>query len=1846
MSTILWFIVGLLTGILFAYHLPSSDNVTATLRQIQRQYLRGSHEKKSRLEKTTISSPISTAPPLLQLTTTSSSPPPPPQGSQPNSLQQPTQKKSNRTSTKPPDHHQHAQSSRLLKVTEFDPLSATTLLQNGRASKRTKAGRRSIRGAKNSLRAGSSKRTLPPLTKSDSTPVAAIDTLSSATQQPVATGPESIPLDAESRWRDHHKKRQWAQTLLMESMEPVLSKHLRHSIKSVLHFTSVGPETMDLKTTGQGIGHWNSFLNQIAPPSRKPSANLLSTRESLDISRISIVHPTIPDKTEPQIPHIVPAVAEPPQLQPPLPIEPIGRRDTTVAIKFRNNRDREDRTTLGTTPLIIRGFGSPERPLPPTPILITKAPDNPTIEHISSIKAEEIIPRPRRATLMNPPTQSVTALQMSTSQETIGKGSNIRMASLSSSTTRHDQDNQLVDSSPAEDNIPPPAASRQSRLWSKVRRVVTGESRQSGQTRNSIYQTVGTGGPSRTLSDTQLPSRPTSTSSSSSYNIAMPSFSSSVLSLFSEDQMSSQQGPSGSQHNQTPSIPFQTPPETAPNSPTSSRYPHALPGLARRSSTKSPAVAAAVTTAESKVNQFMYPGQHIRQTSSVASIPEGASGEDFVFQDFDLPRDPDSTVRWAPSRRSEDKALSPTRSMSIPSSLARSKSVTDPPSKFSKAEPSDHRLPRGPHDAPLHELNQFSAPHRHAHDHGMISPPKDLENLSASKRVSIEFGQEQQASAPSPIRNEVTWRSSMADPPLDETESSLALILGQNDHTSKQDRRKSAISFGGYFSNPSDAAKRARDQIERTGIGLEKDANGEIIQLRRTTFFEKPAPPSLPSFVSWMQPGSSNLTITDPALQHHLRSSTVSVTGPEPAPRPDSFRAAKASELANGSTVLPKSGGASEARKRITPLRITPLLSGITSIPSPMFAPLSAAVPRPLTLSGSLDRYFYTVDQVHEWNIPTYGRVKFTDHAPQVFHAIREQLNYTLADMDEALSSPMTVMRTQGKSDAIFFASHNHGRFLLKTLRGAEPENLKGFLVDYLAHIQKNPNTLLPRYLGMYTFERLAGAKLHTGNGSGVTNLGDGGDRSSASGLGCGRSDNSTAQRLHLNGTLLSAKDDNLPSKLVVVVLANVFDTPEVINERYDFKGSNVGRRTLPEKSVGRERELARGNRNSSDFDSAGASADFPRFSFLRSDSGPRGTQFSPNSTGGEESTVSEDISHMTLKEVDFQNRVYNGETKLIHVGAARKAELLAQLEEDLALLRKHTFMDYSMLVGIRKVRKVKAPQYESRASSVISSRRGSRSSRGSDADNSNLESDEDVVSVIESVRSNPESTQALPTPETMGRYKAIVNFSDHFNKEAAAFMKELGAKAQEAIQEIYSFGEDLLSRTKLTETDTKNTQQRVRIVELTTLQTNAENVPDGPDATTRGKSRFSKRAKARAEAMIDPDAFQTVRYKPRNPQAQGNTGHPSIALAVEESKNVHTIRGKDVLRSAPKASTPSQNISPGTSTTPFNAVDGGSEISWSQGIASVGLEDDDEEFEMVYYFGLIDILQKYNLVKWFERNLKGANVRIMGSGSALSSHGAGSNPAPITPVPLVHPGRSNVSSSFSAASFYQFLPMASSSEPSLPSALEASSAPVSSPMPSLPTHHTLSVLLEDADYSASGSSRIFGLEDSSSTSGGLRTRSSVDLESSTATSPSPTHPVARTSSYSATGVSAATTLAAIQKSNISSRLSQFSQYSHSSQQSQQSHQSSRSRDSRLSFDMRDSSLSADAGSSSTDNHHQEPFSASPPSMQSLQSLQQQHQQQARQSLPMSMSQTAEVSVEEPVRYSERLIEFMRGVMV
>ncbi|KAJ3323903.1 hypothetical protein HDU76_013521, partial [Blyttiomyces sp. JEL0837] len=302
------------------------------------------------------------------------------------------------------------------------------------------------------------------------------------------------------------------------------------------------------------------------------------------------------------------------------------------------------------------------------------------------------------------------------------------------------------------------------------------------------------------------------------------------------------------------------------------------------------------------------------------------------------------------------------------------------------------------------------------------------------------------------------------------------------------------------------------------------------------------------------------------------------------------------------------------------------------------------------------------------------------------------------------------VQLSAGKSDAVFFSTHDD-RFLFKTLRGSEPENLKSFLPDFLSHISRYPDTLLPRYLGLYCFETLS---RHTSSAS-TSNS------NTASSSGNNKSPVASSPQ---EETILST----LSKSFSIVAMANVFDTDLEIHERYDFKGSTVGRQTLggdiDSKKAAHRRSISPtlgGNEDTASQAGDGGTGEHQ---------GKSGTPVVDSHIGGSSNkpfmewmgakfgadsfaslfgigkvedhhyhfatpTGDQDFSNMTLKELDFQRLVSEGRSNRLHVGGFKKQILMKQMECDVELLKKHGFMDYSVLVGIHRKTKPRTPERE-----------------------------------------------------------------------------------------------------------------------------------------------------------------------------------------------------------------------------------------------------------------------------------------------------------------------------------------------------------------------------------------------------------------------------------------------------------------------------------------------------------------------------------------------------------------------
>lgn len=175
------------------------------------------------------------------------------------------------------------------------------------------------------------------------------------------------------------------------------------------------------------------------------------------------------------------------------------------------------------------------------------------------------------------------------------------------------------------------------------------------------------------------------------------------------------------------------------------------------------------------------------------------------------------------------------------------------------------------------------------------------------------------------------------------------------------------------------------------------------------------------------------------------------------------------------------------------------------------------------SFSRQLDRHLL---EVYKFTLPPQPArrgvaprpVRFKDYAPLVFRRLRSlfgvaEEDYALALGPEQILGHLLVGTlgslsehfSEGKSGAFFYFSTD-GLYLIKTIHKREASSLRNLLGSYLAQVQAQPDTLLPRYLGFH--------------------------------------------RITLPGQ----------SDLYFVVMSNVFATERTIHHRYDLKGSSLGR--------------------------------------------------------------------------------------------------------------------------------------------------------------------------------------------------------------------------------------------------------------------------------------------------------------------------------------------------------------------------------------------------------------------------------------------------------------------------------------------------------------------------------------------------------------------------------------------------------------------------------------------------------------------------------------------------------------
>jgi 1-phosphatidylinositol-4-phosphate 5-kinase len=145
----------------------------------------------------------------------------------------------------------------------------------------------------------------------------------------------------------------------------------------------------------------------------------------------------------------------------------------------------------------------------------------------------------------------------------------------------------------------------------------------------------------------------------------------------------------------------------------------------------------------------------------------------------------------------------------------------------------------------------------------------------------------------------------------------------------------------------------------------------------------------------------------------------------------------------------------------------------------------------------------------YQFKLKRAGRnlLKFKDFAPKVFYQMRQGWGVSEDDYLKSFEfDNLKAVRGEGKSGAFFIFTKDR-QFVLKTATGEERDFLWQILPYYYQYMRRNPNSLLPRFYGVY-----------------------------------------------------SMKHEGIGGMIRFVVMNNIFNTPYSPVEKYDLKGSTVGR--------------------------------------------------------------------------------------------------------------------------------------------------------------------------------------------------------------------------------------------------------------------------------------------------------------------------------------------------------------------------------------------------------------------------------------------------------------------------------------------------------------------------------------------------------------------------------------------------------------------------------------------------------------------------------------------------------------
>ena len=148
---------------------------------------------------------------------------------------------------------------------------------------------------------------------------------------------------------------------------------------------------------------------------------------------------------------------------------------------------------------------------------------------------------------------------------------------------------------------------------------------------------------------------------------------------------------------------------------------------------------------------------------------------------------------------------------------------------------------------------------------------------------------------------------------------------------------------------------------------------------------------------------------------------------------------------------------------------------------------------------------------------PHFARTfKWKEYRPEVFRHLRARWRVDPAQFMLSLCGDQALreLSSPGKSGSVFYISHDD-QFIIKTMRKSEMVRLKSWLHVYYQHVHDYPETLLPKFYGLYSIKAAGTAR-----------------------------------------------------KVRVVVMSNLFSAKHPIHKTFDLKGSTHGRFTKLENAT------------------------------------------------------------------------------------------------------------------------------------------------------------------------------------------------------------------------------------------------------------------------------------------------------------------------------------------------------------------------------------------------------------------------------------------------------------------------------------------------------------------------------------------------------------------------------------------------------------------------------------------------------------------------------------------------------